>query len=266
MELELKQNIINNINSNILNKNNYDFIAEPETKIHLIDKIILYFDGVNWKIILLDIFLSHSIIYDEYILNNEKFTISVIVCPVTLRAVILKGLFKANNYINNKLMLEDIENKNIITIDEKIKLDKHIIHNNFRHDVKIMTFRDAIIMTPDALFMNYKNEIKYIINPEYYINLLTINDKEINSKIYHPKTLVHLLQYKSKTTGEYKNKIIIGKDINQNNITGYDLKKSNLTNYLNDKFDVLIEKKGFIMPILWYIAKDEYIDTDIIQL
>ncbi len=235
-----------------LTQTDYQIIQNYEN-INLYDNVILYNIGNNkFRIVDLNIMLSYPIIYDVYQLENKIEDITIVVCPLSLRSIVLEGKFKINSYIDTLLILEDSKD-NIIPINMKNKIDsEHIIYPNKRYDVKIMKLKNALIYSSDSTFIvpNDNIKIKSIIDQSYYHNKLNINNEHIQSK-YHPKTLCYLIYYK-------KIAILIGKDKSTDDISGYNLDKSGLTHYLNKNYDKFTEKELFIMPILLYVAIKEY--------
>jgi hypothetical protein len=76
--------------------------------------------------------------------------------------------------------------------------------------------------------------------------------------LIHPKTLIYVIQYKTYNTGEEKISLVLGKDAVKNDVTGYDIKKSGLYKYLSTHKQKIINRDGYLMPMLWYIAKSVY--------
>jgi hypothetical protein len=131
-----------------------------------------------------------------------------------------------------------------------------------------MILRNAMIYAPDAIFMKCKKKLNQIIHSDYYFNNNDIYDKKIKSVYIHPKTLVYLVKYKSKSKTKKKSKyvILVGDDINNLIPTGYDLNQSKLNNHLVKYGEKIINKNGYIMPILWYMAIMLYPNAKIIAL
>ena len=258
----MNNEILDIMKKQILHTNDYN-ILPIDDKINLYDNIVLYTIGNDkFRIVELNIFLAYPIIYDKHANEDIVEDITIVVCPISLRTSMLKGKFKINSYSDTKLILEDNED-NIIPIDKNHKIDsKFIIEVNKRYDVKIMTLKDAIMYAPDATYIQPNNDklIKSILEESYYEDIYDINKNKIKSK-YHPKTLVYLIQFHEK-----KNTLILGRDIKKNKISGYNLDKSGLTEYLNKRNDKIIDKNGFLMPILLYVAEKEYSNLNIIKI
>ena len=240
------------IKSRKLSKEDYIFTSEPEEDIKLLDKVVTYFDGNTYKIISLDIFLAFPFFYDMYLKDN----ITIIVCPITLISVMFKGIFDIVSYNNMIMMIKEQNNtESVIAINAGYKIDKkYVIETVRRAEVRIMTFRDALLNSPDCLYLNYNKKLDYIIKNDYYTNTKDYNNIDLSLyNLIHPKTLVYLIQYKSKkaSSGE-KYSIILGNNVQKDIVTGYNLKKSGLIKYLQKQQDQIIKKNGFTLPMLWY--------------
>jgi len=252
--------------NNILDQSQCDFSASTPDELKLNDQILIYNDGTNWKIIPLKICLMHPIIYDTYDNNEQTFPITIIVCPVTLISVVVKGTFAFDSYNGTTMILKD-KNDNIMPIDVGYKIDsKYIIYQNKRSDAKLMVLRDAIMFAPDALILKLKTkQIKPIISAEYYTNEMDLSGNTLNTLI-HPKTLVYVIQYKSNKTNNEKTSIILGKDSQKDFVTGFNLKSSGVTSYFIKKQHKIIHEEGFLLPILWYVSKEMYPSAKIVYL
>lgn len=261
---------LNNISIKMQNKtldpSQYDFSSGTSDELKLNDQILIYNDGTYWKIVPLKICLMYPIIYDTYDNNDQTFQITIIVCPITLISVVLKGIFTFDTYNNLTMIVKD-KNENIMPIDVGYKIDtNYIIYQNKRSDAKLMVLRDAIMFAPDALILKLKNKpIKTIIPAEYYTNEIDIYGNMLNTLI-HPKTLVYVIQYKSNKTNNEKISIILGKDSQKDTVTGFNLKQSGVTSYFMKKQHKIIHEEGFLLPTLWYVSKDMYPSAKIVYL
>lgn len=252
--------------------NKVSIICSPfdyQQKLKLSDNVILYTTGEGkWKIISLDIMLRYSIIYDIFQdeEENKNYDCSIIVCPISLQAVMLIGLFTIQTYINNVMILAEKETNALIPINVGLKIsESNIIIKSRRIDIKIMRLRDAIIFAPDACFGYTDDKLDdFIINVDYYSDKLDIEGHKLDGLI-HPKTLTYIIQYKS-SKGREKNVILLGKDSNKDIVTGYNMKNSEISKYLGKYRDKIINREGYLMPILWYIAKSLYINAKVINV
>jgi hypothetical protein len=285
------ENIINNISKKILNVKDYTFVQEHNSLLKLSDKILIYCLGNQWKIIPLQVALSYPIIYDKFV-DDENYDVTIVLCPITLRSIALKGIFRLKTYVdttaqgNNSgnpivqsansgnritMVLED-NDSNLLPIDLGFKIDKkYVIRSNKRVDVKIMTVRTAITsFSSDSLYLKVNADIKLepIFDSAYYSNNIDHMNGTLDEGLIHPKTLVYIIQYRDahSTNAKEKISIILGKDSDKNNVSGYDLKKSNLINYLYKYQSKIINKSGYIMPMLWYTAKEIYPHAKVVYI
>jgi hypothetical protein len=265
----MNADILDKIKSRILYEKDYYFVTEFESNIGLSDNILMYNSGDQWKIIPLSVALSYPIIYDTFSISNENYKVSIILCPFTLRATIVKGIFEVETYNDTKMIIKDKDN-NLMPINLGYTIDtNYIIHSNKRIDIKISNLRTAIInYANDSLFMKTNKNIiiNPILNEEYYTNNIDMFNNELDEGLIHPKTLTYIIQYKSHKNESEKTSIILGKDCNKNSVTGYDLKKSGLFEYLKKYETKIINRSGYVMPILWYIAKEDYPDAKVIYI
>ncbi len=261
------ESLVKNIKNKILNYSEYKYMLELDD-ILLSDNVILFNILDEWKIIPLNICLSYPIIYDEYEDENEKFDISIIVCPLTLKVSIFKGKFIFDVYQDSKMYIREFDRKeseNMMALENGYIIDdKYYIKKNKRIEVKILTLKNALLISPDVKYLKTDKKIKYIIDEEYYNNYNDIDNKKIKSYLIHPKTLVYVLRYKNEK--KQKINIIVGKNANNENITGYDINESGLIKYLADEQYKIINKKGYMTPILWMYVEKEYENPNIIYI
>jgi hypothetical protein len=225
--------------------------------------------------------MAHPIIYDYYYINDKKIPITVVVCPVSLRSILVKGRFVLNSYVKEstdiasikkinthdnkikikkgnktKLIIRESVTNNLMSIDIGTKMDsEHFIYVSKRSEVQIMTLRNAILFASDPIYISLDvKSIKPLINLSYYTNNEKIDNTVISLKDnnYHPKTLVRLIKCESDNT------IIIGSDASLNAISGYDVSKTLLNTYLQKNQEKLIENNCFIMNVLLYVALKAY--------
>jgi hypothetical protein len=226
----------------------FDFSSDPPSTLKLTDQVLLYNLDDQWKIIPILFSLHYPLIYDN--------ASTIVLCPITLRCVLLKGYFLFEKYDGYNMILKEKNTNNLISFDNQ-NYSSDIVHK--RSEIKIITFRSSLMIAPDPLYIVVPTNINIdsIINLEYYNNIVDIDGNSIYTSI-HPKTLIYVIQYKSFKSGKNKISLILGRDINKKNVTGYDLKKSGLLEYLNKYQQKIVNKYGFTMPMLWYVAKDLY--------
>ncbi len=261
----ISEKIITKIKKRLLTRDDYIFQPVDPYNMDLLDNVVMWFDGSDWKIAPISVSLSYPIIYDIFLDDTEKYDVSIVVCPITLRSVMFKGKFEFHSYEDYRMILK--EDNDFLPIDLNKKINKKlIIQDNKRIEVKIMTLRNAIIYAPDAQFMKCEKEIKMIIDKSYYINDKDISGNELKIDFIHPKTLVYVVHYNSNTTKEDRYSILLGNDYNKDTITGYDVVNSGLNDHLTKYRSKIINKDGYIMPMLWYIAKIVYKKFKIVAL
>jgi hypothetical protein len=260
-----------NIEFKILSE--YEINSIPPKSISLNNKVLCFNNLNEWIIIELEQFLKTPIIWTKIYQDNKALDASIVVCPRTLRSSVFEGKLKFSQYDDERLILEK-EDKTLVPIDLNISIDINSeLEPNKRYQIYIQTLRNALVDYYDIKYLHpiNKKSDKYIINKNYLSNTLNDFDEEIDEEFdyhkltYHPKTLVHIIQYTSKS-GERKISIIIGKDSNNIDIKGYDNKKSGYDDYLLKFSDDIIKKECFIMPILYYKAMQIYKYAKIIIL
>jgi hypothetical protein len=257
---------MDNIDFPILN--DYIINSEPPRHIALSDPVLCFNNLNEWIIIELDIFLKTPIIWTKIYKDNSAIDASIVLCPRTLRASVFENKLKSVKYDkNDRLILTDDE-KSLIPIDLNIAVDINAeLEPSKRYQIYIQTLRNALVDYYDVKYLHPKKSHKYIINKNYLSNRLDEYDNEITREMtFHPKTLVHILQYTSSKSGNKKITILIGKDANNIDYKGYDNKKSGFDEYLMNFSDDIIKRDCFIMPILYYKALTIYPNAKIITL
>lgn len=268
--MSVSNKIIEKMKNKTLDITDYIFTSGACDKLKLSDKVLLYNTGDLWKIIPLSLALSYPIIHDKYAMDEIEHDVTIAICPVTLRATMFSGLFEFETYEHYRMVLKEMNNASdpdiLMPIDIGLKIDKkYMIQTNKRTEVKIATLRSIIGLAPDALFMSSDKKINYVISADYYSDLLDTSGNTLEGLI-HPKTLIYIMHYKSHKTDEDKISLILGKDISQHDITGYDARKSKIFDYLEKQQKKTINREGFIMPMLWYLAKDIYKTSKVVSI
>ena len=259
--------LIKNIKNRVILTSDYTYTNDSENPVSLTDNIIIHNGGDKWYIIPLNLALSYPIIYGKYSINNESYDTTLAICPITLRSVIFKGIFEFETYHNDRMILREKNTNTLLPIDLGIKIEnnKYIIKTNKRIEVMIMNLRSAFNMAPDAIFMSCSLKIDPVIDLKYYSNTLDVNGKELEYLI-HPKTLIYVIQYKSYETDDEKTSLILGKDSVKNEVSGYDIKKSGIQEYFTKHKNQIINRDGYILPMLWYSAKNIYQKSKLIYI
>jgi hypothetical protein len=247
---------MNNINFPIL----IDFTIDtnPPKDLALSDPVLCFNNSNEWIIIEIDLLLKTPIIWTKVYTENKAQDVSIVLCPRTLRASVFNGKLKSLKYDDETLILEK-EDKSLIPIDLNVSIDTESnLEINKRYQVSIQTLRNSLVDYYDIKYLHpNKKTNKYVINKNYLKNRLDEYDQEIiidtENVSYHPKTLVHIIQYLS-DKGQRKITILIGNDSNNIDSLGYDNKKSGYDSYILNYENKIIEKDSFIMPILYYKA------------
>jgi hypothetical protein len=250
-----------------INIDEYKVTNGEDLNLNLTDNIVAYNNGIIWKIVPLKIMLRYSFLYDYYYVEDKKYLVTLVVCPVSLRSVLLKGKFEFKQYNNTQLILQENETHDILPIDLNSKIDENfIVSKTKRSEVKILTLKNALLLIRDFMYVSVnKKKIKKHMRKIYYSNLLDNNNKKIISE-FHPKTLIYIIHYKSRKTGKDKYSLVIGKNISKTEVTGYDIQKSGVSEYLNNYQQKIINREGYTYPCLLYVALKEYDKSRIVYL
>ena len=236
------------------------------------DKVICFFNGRHWNVINFSTMLAYPVLYFKYWSNkhNETYINSLVVCPFTIRSIIYKGKIRIIDIVNYVLVLKNLDTGDEFFMDNPYtgkydddKKEKKIKSHVNRHEVKISILRHIYMFTTDLKYIDVKiNDKKSIINKKYYHNKLDPIGQPLHNT-YHPKTLVYVIQYYSHNIKQYKYYVIIGNNINKDTITGYNYKNTQLLKYLDTNKQIIINKKAYIYPILWYMVGILYKNAEI---
>ena len=239
---------------------NISFTNNSNKKLKLSDIIVLYNDSRNWKIIPLNIFMMYPLIHDTYYEaqkdsnTNIISIITIYICPYTLFSAVYFNEFIPNDQVyNNNLTLLDANDNDILFIpikNEVYSITSQKINNKYirRNELKIMTLRNAISMYPDAMFIDLKqiDMIDQIVSNDYMTNNIINFKSFVFSNEYDPKTLIYIIEYKSKKIDEYKYSVIIPK------INTFDIVKNGFNTYFNNMVEQIRNKGGIIYTCYWF--------------
>jgi hypothetical protein len=265
MDQNVNESIQKKIKKRILDKTDYSFHSMEQYELKLDNKIVLYNNGSRWRVIPIRICLSYPVIYETYSHEDEQYDVTIVVCPITLRCVMLKGKFKFNSYDGYRMILEGDNDLMPIDVNYKIN-DKLVVQENRRMEVKIVNLRTAVTSATDAEYMKCDKKVSPIIKISYYLNKKDIYKNPLPQGNIHPKTLVYIVRYESISAKKERYVILLGRDANNDKISGYDVTKSGLNNHLIKHRSKIINKDGYVMPMLWYLAKEVYKDARVILL
>jgi hypothetical protein len=232
----------------------------------LYEKIVTFYDGREWNVISLDFMLKHPIMYYKHWSdkNGVYYDNSLLVCPITLRSMIYKGKIVVNSIESDghELILENMDTGDTFPIsnpytghfgaDGETRVIKSHVK---RHEVKILEHRDIFAFDSDPRYIviaDKSSDKDTVVNLEYYTDRLDVgnNEKELVTTL-HPKSLVYVVQYYSKTLSAYRHIILISPAINKEKVSGYEYRSARIWKYMEENKDKLIEKRAFTYPILW---------------
>jgi hypothetical protein len=261
----MKEYVNKIINRNIELGTGYKVGAIVPDNYSLYDKVIAYIVDGKSRVIKLDDMVRCVVLYDK---DGNKNDLTLITNPITLQTSLFNGIVKVKDIEKDTgrmiLLTGDYEFKMGRKFMKRIYSDKKNKILIERFECRIMTLRDLFTSESDPLYITVKKPFTDIFPSDYYSNKKDHYGK-IAYDVYHPKTLVYLIQYKS-TSGKYKNTILIGADANSDRATGYEYKKAKFNIYMMIYADKIKEKGSFITPILWHYAKDIYKKSRIITL
>lgn len=240
------------------------------------DPVVCFYNGKEWLLILLDDMLAYPVLYFDFWSEKDNTTYknSLLVCPITLRAMIYKGLIKITDIINDRLYLINTDTDDEFFMDtpytghyDKNGTEKKIKSHVKRHEVKILTLRDAFLFVLDPKYIVISEPLKMrpIVYEKYYLNRLNCIGQPIHTS-FHPKTIVYMIQYYSHSTNGYRYTVIIGRDINKETITGYNYKLSGLWEFMRKHAEKFAEKRAYIYPVFWYMVEKLYKDVKMILI
>jgi hypothetical protein len=271
-ESEFKKDLVLN---RILKEDDYIITDKDSYKYFKIsDKVVCFFNGRDWNIILLDDMLAYPILYFDFWSEKDDtfYKNSLLVCPITMRSMIYKGRIKILDVINDRLYLLNTDTNDEFFMDSPYTghyteegVEKKIKSHVKRHEVKILTLRDAFmfVLDPKYVVINKELKSKPIIYEKYYTNRLTYTGLPIHTA-FHPKTIVYMVQYYSKHIKGYRYNVIVGRDINKETITGYNYKLSGLWEFINKHMENFAEKRAYIYPVFWFMIDKLYQDVKMI--
>lgn len=213
--------------------------------------ILCYYNGTIWNIVPLENFYKYPLIYDTISeINNNKvklIDITICFCPLSGIGIIYEGRYT---------LLDCIENNCIVLVDKHGLTFPILDVPTRKWELEVKTLRNAISSHPDCQYMDLIDDIDGIINKSYLKNKdIILNPIKFDTKI-HPKTIVHLIQYKSKIINKgFKYTVIVGQDTTYHKATGYDVRKNGVAEYLHEMDDKIREKFGFITPMFWFASQ-----------
>lgn len=261
------------VKDRVLTKNDYYFESRDIHKyFKLSDKVVCFYNGHDWNVILLKSMLTYPTLYFDFWVEKDNvfYENSLVLCPITLRSMIYKGKIKIIDIINDRLYLLNSDTNDEFFMDlpytghyDEFGKDKRIKSQVKRFEVKVLTLRDCSMFILDPRFIIIKKNDTPIISEEYYINRLTYDGLPIYT-MYHPKTLVYMIQYYSFSKEKYIYIALVCKNIDKDTPTGYNYKISGVWNFIEKHKNSFVEKRAYIYPIFWFMVERLYKDAKIV--
>lgn len=252
----------------------------PEN-LSLSDNVVCFNYKGEWIIIPISLLVKYPIIY--FYDDETKEWGSIVTCLLSLRVMYVYEKVRWVKYDGLNAIFNN-EAGETMSFETKLDKDGEKMVEFKRSQTKIQSLRSALIEYGDLryLHLDIPENKSNLISMSYYCDLIDYEGKNLADKVnlatnIHPKTLCVMISYHSER-GEngVKNTIIIPKNklgefINKSEfinkeIAGYEPKKEGLDSYLAMSTEKLIEKKAFILNILFYTAKILYANAKFIQL
>lgn len=225
---------LHNIDIKYDSLDNIKFVNIPNKKQKLNSPVVIYNDGIKYKIIPLFVFKKYPIIHDIYyrIKNKQGEVISIYVCPNTLFSAMYFGNYMPiKKTYHDNLIISNNDISFIPIINECISMDCIVQRN----EIYIMTFKNALFLYPDAIFMQ-----------------ITHFDFDISFELID--TLIYVIEYKSKKQNKYKYTILVP------HINSFDIIKNKYKKYIGKMGEMLKNKGAIIYPCYlnyWYNSHNE---------
>tara|TARA_Y100000780_G_C13677873_1_gene414869 strand:- start:1251 stop:1874 length:624 start_codon:yes stop_codon:yes gene_type:complete len=144
------------------------------------DFVIIYFDGLNHKIVLLDYIIKNTIINDVFYKDKKPFDVTLTYCKYNKLFVLYKNKL-SYRYKKNQLYLVNKEHDE----NDKHNEFKQIDNNHYKFECLIMYFEQALKTYNDPLYLTIKNKSsKSNYKISYLIEYLTTQTNNINDKKY----------------------------------------------------------------------------------
>jgi hypothetical protein len=229
-------------------------------KLH--EKVVAFYDGRVWNVISLNFMTRHPILIYRHWSDKDGvyYDNSLVVCPLTLRSMIYKGKIRIEDIKNNyELILKNEDTGDVFPISnpytghyDESGAEKKIKSQVKRNEVKILEHRDIFAFDSDPKYITIESEdTDPIIDAEYYSNTVGVYGEKL-STLFHPKSLVYVVQYYSQSDNSYRHLILIPSQIGKTHIGGYKYRTSRFWSYSEKNKDKLIEKRAFTYPMLWF--------------
>jgi hypothetical protein len=244
-------------------------------KLH--EKVVAFYDGREWNVISLNFMIRHPIVIYRHWSDKDQvyYDNSLVVCPLTLRSMIYKGRIRVEAIEDRyELILKNEETGDVFPISnpytghyDKSGAEKKIKSQVKRNEVKILEHRDIFAFDSDPKYVTLESDVDPIIDEAYYDNKVGVYGEELTT-VFHPKSLVYVVQYYSQSDNAYRHLILISSQMSKKNIVGYRYRHSRFWSYSEENKEKLIEKRAFTYPMLWHTIEKIKIsnyETHVIQ-
>ena len=242
-------------------------VMDNSFEMQLNDIVFLYNDNRNWKAVPLKLVQMYPIIYDSYYENENALPITVYMCPYTLfSCVYFEELISYDKVYNNNLVLQNKKNDLIIIPILNSVYSAQTITDKYvrRNEIKIMTIRNVLSLHPDCKFISMKDIDKKspLVDESYLSNNTILFDIQKSDllKAHDPKTLIYVIEYKSKKTHKFKYTVIIPRK------NTFDRFKNGFHQYFDKMGEKITEKGGIVYSCLWFAWITTYPTSKIIKL
>ncbi len=245
--------------------------------INLSDPVLVYTDGISWKVIPFKYALVYPVVHDIYFDSNYKRKdkyianeITVCICPYTLTSVILFGTYVPNGYVHNGSIVLEMDSEKVVVPFHGTLVSKvtgEYIESIRRSEIKLMSMRNCITRFPDCKFLQSTIDLEPLVNSDYLdsTKMMYINTPD---RTYHPKTFTFVIEYMSQDPDYDKPKrvAVVGEDADKTKRGSYDTRVNKITEYEEAQSENLREKSAIIIPCYWSAAKEMYPDINVFQL
>lgn len=252
-QLETLENINIQVKNRVLKEPN--FVPGVPDIVNLTDKVLVYNNGRNWKVVLINVMCVYPVVYDKFFEQDGSISdISVTFCPFTYAAVVYFGKYVLTDKIKNSnitLIKEEDQNKNT----ESLVLMSQMLGHKFvrKKEVRIMTLRNVISKYPDCNYLDSSKldmkNLKRITDSKYTSSDEILYSVKHKSGKHHPKTLVYGIEYVSKDVNhkDYKYSVVVGAGDKS-----FDFVKSKYEEYFDKWIEKIREKGGILVPSFWF--------------
>ena len=232
--------------------------SDYQQNINLENIVLVYSDGISFKGIDMRVFEYNPIIYDKFFENNIYYDISITHCPYSYCSCIYFGKFTLDGYKNGNIIILDENNNKVQQLSGLSEDDPTLYYR--RIDTAIMTLRNLFTLYPDHKFINYDNTQKSIFDKNLKIKFNT----DLNN--IHPKTFIYGIEYLSTKTGTKKYAALFSKYSSEKLENNFNITDTGYHKYFKKLIKQLKKKIAIVTPCFWYVWKEFYPNTKIINI